>query len=173
MMTKLSRIDSSSSSLKYSVKTWRRMCQSRRTKQCESRPLTPTSLCRKVRISAAFEFFLVRATTVRPRDRVTTQISMAGTNAHLDKEPQCRRTVEVVVSDMEVVDSLTGEARGDIVTLFFLLEDEGEEALDGRRGDVVAVRALDQGLRFARKGGQLAAYQVNSAISPGCLSLAW
>jgi hypothetical protein len=83
------------------------------------------------------------------------QLSMAGTNGRLDKDRVDRfteRTVEVVVPDVEIVDPLTGEARGDIVPLFFLLEDEGEEALDGRRGDVVAVRALDQGLRSREKG---------------------
>lgn len=55
------------------------------------------------------------------------------------------------MADVEVVDSLTRETRGDILPFLFLLEDEGQEAFDRRRGDVVAVRALDQGLRGARE----------------------
>lgn len=66
MMTKLSRMDSSSSSLKYSVKT----CPETRSSAGVPRPTpqvarTETSLWRKVRSSAAFEFFLVSATTGR------------------------------------------------------------------------------------------------------------
>lgn len=74
IMTKLSRIDSSSSSLKYSVRTCRG-CRSAGApdQRASARMLTETSLCRKVRSSAAFEFFFVSATTVhRQRKSVSS-----------------------------------------------------------------------------------------------------
>lgn len=49
--------------------------------------------------------------------------------------------------DVEVVDAAVGEAWCDVSSLLLLLEHERQEALDGRRRDVVPVRALDQRLR--------------------------
>ena len=56
------------------------------------------------------------------------------------------------MADVEVVDALAREARHDVRALLFLLEDEREEALDGRGGHIVAVRALDEGLRDRDQG---------------------
>lgn len=103
------------------------------------------------------------------------QLSMAGTNGRLDKDRVDRfteRTVEVVVPDVEIVDPLTGEARGDIVPLFFLLEDEGRKRsmVDGGMSSRYErwIRDCDHEKRAsAGLGRQVVRY------SPGCLSLAW
>jgi hypothetical protein len=55
-------------------------------------------------------------------------------------------TVEVVMPDVEVVDAAVGKAWRHVGALLLLLEYKRQEALDGRRGDVVPVRALDQRL---------------------------
>ena len=48
--------------------------------------------------------------------------------------------------DMHIVDSLVGEARCDLLPVLLDFQNEREEALDIRGGDIVAVRALDEGL---------------------------
>jgi hypothetical protein len=50
------------------------------------------------------------------------------------------------MADVHVVYALAGEAGGDLLALLLEVKDEGEEALDIGRGDVVAVRALDERL---------------------------
>ena len=49
------------------------------------------------------------------------------------------------MSNVQVIDAVAAEAREDDILL--LIEDEREEALDRRRGNVVAVRTLNQRLR--------------------------
>jgi hypothetical protein len=62
-------------------------------------------------------------------------------------------TVEVIVPDVHVVDTLIGEARRDRDVLLLHVEDEGQEALDVGRGNVIAIRPLYQGLGSAPVGG--------------------
>lgn len=61
-------------------------------------------------------------------------------------------TVEVVVSDVHVIDPLVGEARGHLDVLLLHLQHEGEETFDVGRWDIVAVGPLDQGLGSAMEG---------------------
>lgn len=99
---------------------------------------TETSLWRYVNSSAAFEFLFVSATTAPPG---LHQLSRSGACN------EAQRTIEVVVSDVEVVDPLTREARRHVRALLLLLQYEGQEALDSVRRDVVAVGSLDERLR--------------------------
>lgn len=55
-------------------------------------------------------------------------------------------TVQVVMPNVEVVDTAVREAWRHVGALLLLLEYKRQEALDGRRGDVVPVRALNQRL---------------------------
>lgn len=55
--------------------------------------------------------------------------------------------------NMEVVDPSAREARRHVRAVLLLLQDEREEALDGGRGNVVPVRALNEGLALKVEDG--------------------
>lgn len=58
-----------------------------------------------------------------------------------------RRTVEVVMADVEVIDALVSEARRDGLILFLHIEDERQELFDRRCWDIISIAALDERLR--------------------------
>jgi hypothetical protein len=121
MTTKLSRMLSSSSSLKYSTST------------CTNR-------CRKITTCAAFVFCRESASTACARARQPcARAPRAGRG-------KVGRTVEVRVPDVDVVDALAREARRELLALLLDVEHDRHEALDARPRHVVPVRALDQRL---------------------------
>lgn len=66
----------------------------------------------------------------------------------LDKtlESRGKLTEEVVVSNVEVVDAIVGEAWCWCLAVLLGLKDEGQELLDGGHGDVTAVVSRNQDL---------------------------
>jgi hypothetical protein len=59
-------------------------------------------------------------------------------------------TIQVVVTNMHVVDSLAREARSDRHILFFHIQNQRHEPLDVRRWHVIPVGPLNQGLSGVR-----------------------
>lgn len=60
------------------------------------------------------------------------------------------------MADVKVVDAHAREARGHVRAVLLLLEDERQEALDRARGNIVAVRPLDQRLQAQGELGPIA-----------------
>lgn len=111
MITKLSRIDSSSSSLKYSTRT------------C-------VSLCKKMMISAALEFRFDSARTFQDKRRCISET---------ETKVETFLTIQVRMSNVHVVDALARETGRDLLALLFDFEDKREKTFDVRRWDIVLV----------------------------------
>lgn len=62
------------------------------------------------------------------------------------KKKECELTKEVVVSNVEVVNAIVGEAWCWCLTVLLGLENQGQELLDGRHGDITAVVSRNQDL---------------------------
>lgn len=148
MMTKLSRIDSSSSSLKYSVRT----CSDRDVSYLRATVKAGAQPHRYEFVEEGEDLGRIRVLLGQSDDCIPHQAGSVEATRKVRSARCGGRTVEVVVADVEVVDALAGEARRDVRAVLLLLEDEWEEALDRARGHVVPVRALDQGLRNERAG---------------------
>lgn len=57
------------------------------------------------------------------------------------------------MADVHVVYALTGDTRGDLLTLLFDIKDEGEKAFNIGWGHIVSVGALDEGLSLEIEDG--------------------
>src|SRR5690242_14179919 len=121
MMTKLSRIDSSSNSLKYSTRI--------------------------------LLLEIIAANDTYPAKTMKKHDDLNGIRVPLGKRHdfcqqlayrQVQLTVEVAMSDMKVVDSLVGEARGYCKSLLFHVECQRQELLHTRRGNIIPVASLDK-----------------------------
>lgn len=62
------------------------------------------------------------------------------------------------MADVHVVDTLPGKARRDLLSLLLQVEYDGQETFDVGRGDIVAVRALDEGLALEVEDGDQAGH---------------
>ena len=89
-------------------------------------------------ISAALVFRFERASTmrvyIRPRSNMVTRTTRRGL------------TIEVRVPDVHVIHPLSRETRRDLLSLLFQVKDYGQELLNVRRRNIVAIGPLDEGL---------------------------
>lgn len=52
------------------------------------------------------------------------------------------------MTDVHIVDALIRETGRHLLSFLFNIQDEGKKAFNARRGDIVAIRALDQRFSF-------------------------
>ena len=98
-------------------------------------------------ISAALELRFERARTAREVDDMSALLYEFG------RKRAAELTVEVGMADVHVIHGISREAWRHLLTLFFELEDYGQEPFDVGRGDVIAVGTLDERLALEVEDG--------------------
>lgn len=122
---------------------------------------TSASLCKNVRISMAFEFFLESArTVVAYRDNVCARIRcmISISPSRTDKKEQHEKesknkplTIQVVVPNVHIIDATVGEAWCDGLTFFLLLEHQWEEPFDRDRWDIISICERSTGCHISMR----------------------